>query len=394
MEDAAFAAAFKQFMVAAKGGRVIKPIPRLRKQEEFPAWKIELIRVLKREDLDKYIFNDVAEPEDAIAKKQWRADRSDIEDFIKSMVPELNVWTVIGGFGWDPTAMNPKDTFEKLCQYCEKGATDSSVKILQEFATIRAAKFDKMSSFQVRINYLRQQIDTTVFKMCDDAYLWLAIKGIQFEYPDLYNRSVTTITNKTLTWASVMAELQQLAVSQNSQPAMSSITKIDKPFPKSVTWSDNVDKLTNQGGSRWPRRSDGNTTPRSDNEDKATCGICNKILWQGSKHCKVCGSHHKGDTCWWCQPELAPDYWPKKNEAMLKKTTSTTGPLHQQTGNSHPTVPARHPRSIIKENTKPANLFFQTNYDSDDEDDHSGYKAAMSSIPIRQPDFRQGPQRW
>jgi hypothetical protein len=128
--------------------------------------------------------------------------------------------------------------------------TDSAVKIIQEFATIRCAKFDRMSSDQVRINYLRQQTETSIFKMSDEAYLWFAIQGIATEYPDLYNRSVTAIANKTLTWASLMAELQQLAVSQNKPVMTNIITRTEKTTmaaPKSVSFSDDV-RVSNHNG--------------------------------------------------------------------------------------------------------------------------------------------------
>ncbi len=45
----------------------------------------------------------------------------------------------------------------------------------------------------MRINYLRERVDKTNFKMNDKAYTWLALKGVAIKYPDLYNRLVTNI---------------------------------------------------------------------------------------------------------------------------------------------------------------------------------------------------------
>ena len=58
----AIAAALQQMLAGVNIQRTIKPIPKLRNQEEFSMWKSELIRALKREDLDKYITTNVPEP--------------------------------------------------------------------------------------------------------------------------------------------------------------------------------------------------------------------------------------------------------------------------------------------------------------------------------------------
>ena len=63
-------------------------------------------------------------------------------------------------------------------------------------------------------------MDKTDFKMNDKAYTWLALRGIATEYPDLYNCSVTNIQAGNLDWGDLMAELQQLAVTEATQPAM------------------------------------------------------------------------------------------------------------------------------------------------------------------------------
>ncbi|KAJ4287484.1 hypothetical protein N0V88_007583 [Collariella sp. IMI 366227] len=181
--------------------------------------------------------------------------------------------------------------------------------MLQELATIRRGTFDKMGNFQLRINYLRERISKTEFKMTDKAYTWLALKGIMAEYPDLYTRMVTNIQNDKLSWGDLMAELQELAVVEGTQPAM-------------------VNVKTNNNQAQ----------PKPDGKKQhgptETCDECQKAIYKGNKHCKSCNRHHKGTTCWWCRPDLAPDDWPYKAEATKKKAgkQSTTAPLHQQSG--------------------------------------------------------------
>jgi hypothetical protein len=79
-----------------------------------------------------------------------------------------------------------------------------------------------MAAFQLWVNFLRERLNATKFKMTGKAYILLVVKGIQEEYPDLYGRMVSGIDAGTVTWASLMAQLQQLAVTEEGQPSMAS----------------------------------------------------------------------------------------------------------------------------------------------------------------------------
>ncbi|KXX82432.1 hypothetical protein MMYC01_201625 [Madurella mycetomatis] len=188
--DNAMMALFQQFLqnqaqlIAAQASKRQLPlIEKIKRQEDFPAWRDKLIRVLQRYDLDKYVLTD------------WLDDRADVDDYLQAAVGDLKVWTILQGMGWKAIDLDPKKTFDKLTQYFEGGSIDGLVTLLQEFATIRRETFASMESFQARINYLknRLQAEESAFKMPDDGYTWMTLKGIAHEYPDLYNRSVIAI---------------------------------------------------------------------------------------------------------------------------------------------------------------------------------------------------------
>ena len=100
------------------------------------------------------------------------------------------------------------------------------------------------------------------------------------------------------------------------------------------------------------------TTTGSDDDEatattskKVTCEECDQWMWKGSKHCKVCWRHFRGDSCWYCNLEQALDWWKLKEQRLKKKAesqTSITGPLHQQSGNAYPTSSTDALRSILK----------------------------------------------
>ena len=116
----------------------------------------------------------------------------------------------------------------------------------------------------------------------------------------------------------------------------------------------------------------GGNQGRSSHET-VTCSTCKATIFKFTKHCYGgCGKHHYGDVCWYCEPDRAPDDWKGKEKAIAdkkereKNKTSTTGPLHQQSGNANP--------STADEKKKNKSVFFSTNL-------------------LALPHFHKGPQR-
>ena len=83
----------------ATSQRRIQAIDKLTKREDFPIWRDDIIRVLKRLNLDDYILKDVAEPEGEAEKEKWNNDRADVEVYIRAMVPGQKTWALIKAMG-------------------------------------------------------------------------------------------------------------------------------------------------------------------------------------------------------------------------------------------------------------------------------------------------------
>ena len=346
--------------------RQLPLIEKIKKQEDFPVWRDKLIRVLQRHGLDRYILTEIPRPGDnGVELKQWLDDRADVDDYLQAVVGDIKVWNNLRGMGWKATDLDPKKTFDYLVQYFEGGSVDGSVLLLQEFATIHREAFSSMEAYQSRVNYLRErlQVDGSAFKMPDDGYTWLALRGVLREYPDLYNRCVLSIQSKGLTWAALMAEFQRVAVTENAQPAL---FKIDK------SKAEDKDSLQR------------NNNNRPDGPVK-TCMTCNSTTPEDYVHCDKCAHHRKYNTevCWWCEPDKAPAGWRNKKRAKqyLKArqsssttaattttiNTATTAPLHQQSGVSNPST---------SKPDKPKSVLFSTN---------------LTNLPAS--DFSKGPWR-
>ncbi|KAL2195763.1 hypothetical protein P885DRAFT_39882 [Corynascus similis CBS 632.67] len=228
----------QQVLTAQAGKRQLPLIEKIKDQEDFPVWQEKLLCVLERYGLDKYILTDVPQPESPAELKQWLDDRADVDAYIQAVVGDNKVWTSLRRLGWKARDIDPKKTFDKLTQCLEGGVDDTPVNLMIEFANTRRDKFASMEAFQSRVNYLKDQLQTDElpYKLPDTGYIWLALKGIAHEYPDLYNRCVGAIQNRTLTWGKLMEEFQRISVTEKANPVLTTV-QINKKDDKTTTSS-------------------------------------------------------------------------------------------------------------------------------------------------------------
>ncbi len=369
---------FAQFLASmghatAAAKRTIPPIEKLTRQEDFPVWRENLIYNLRNHNLSRYITSNVPEPKDNdAAKEQWRRDRVEVCDYIQAAVPGHTVWSTLMGMGWCRADTDPKKTYDLLTQYFEKGSATSNYEMLRELVNIRRESFDRMDSFQERINYLRQRLENTPLKLTKEAYLWCALQAVEKEYTDLYNRAAVKMQAGTLDWGDLMAEFRQLAVTEASQPAM---VVVKGGMAMGTT-----------SKKRQGRESVWDPTTGYKGPDAVTCATCNKKTSKDyAYHCNACGWHNKGPLCWRCNPEQTPDTWRYKALWVKKKMerealpAATTGPLHQQSGVANPNNTTDREKKTVSGTGNNKKVMFQT--------------SNMALVAMELPDFRGGPQR-
>ncbi|KAK4243606.1 hypothetical protein C7999DRAFT_36047 [Corynascus novoguineensis] len=346
--ETAAVALLQRLLASQPSKRQLPLIEKIVHPEDFSVWRDKLLRVLQRHNLDRYVLTDVPQPENYIERQQWLEDRADVEDYLQAT---------------RASDLNPKSTFDKLTQYFEEDTLDSQGSMMHELATIRRATFASMDAFQERVSYLRDRLqpEGTPFRLPDEGYMLMTLRGISHEYPDLHHRCMASLENKTLTWTALMREFQRIATTENARPALTTVQidrKDDRSSANTIT--------TNTSKRKTPYR--------------GTCGICKKSIYRDHKHYKRCDSHilKSVDDCWWCDPEKAPDTWQNKEAARLKKAErqrSTTAPLYQQSGVANaPTSkspnPAKtdYPKSVL-------------------------YTTSLLRLPTDMPSFQEGSQR-
>lgn len=354
--------------------RVIPSIKKISKEEDFPVWRDNLIYTLNQFNLARYIQQDVPQPPDdqPAALTVWQEDRIDVDNYLRAHIGDNKIERNLESMGWDAKVANPKSTFDFLTKYFEGASSDTYAVLNEEFSTINRSKFASMDAFQSRVGYLRNRLKSPGSPWVatgDAAYIWMALRGIRSAYADLYARAVANIEKNELTWNGLMEEFQKITVSEKTQSGFTQI-KVD---------TKKKDGDSNKKGSN--NKSTSNNKEKD--EERVPCSVCRELITPGWKHCGDCGYHRPARVpiCWWCDPEKAPNTWPNKSVALIKKAerhlASTTGPLHQQSGLQNPTT-AKAP---VPTNPATKKVMFQTNLAN-----LSINKGTMSS-------FQEGPQR-
>ena len=158
-------------------------IPKLSKAEDLQTWRVMLVQMLDQYHLTKYITSDIPEPKDSGARRAYLIDRLDVDNYIQATVPDPEVWNALRTFGWSAKDMNPKNTFDLVIRYFERGALETALDTHHELVTARCEDFDSLDSFLTRITCLKWRLETTDFRMNEMAYAYLALKGIVSKYP-------------------------------------------------------------------------------------------------------------------------------------------------------------------------------------------------------------------
>lgn len=200
----------------AARSRQIPPIGNITKHEEFPSWRDQLSRMLKRFGLEKYILDDVTAPEDPEERQQWSTDRAEVDDYIQATVADYKVWVVLKGMGWDSKAVDPKNTFDMLAQYFWQGSDKSLMDLTRELSEIQLESFDSVESFQLRVTYIHDRLEGTEFYLHKSYYVWLVLKAISRKHPELHTWCLAAHNSDNFSWIDMMVELRKLAVDEKS----------------------------------------------------------------------------------------------------------------------------------------------------------------------------------
>ncbi len=274
--------------------RRVPLIQKLLKADDIHSWRDELTRMLDRYDLARYIRDDVPGPrDDSPARRKWSNDRLDVNQYIQATVPDHNVWNTLRGRGWSPRDSNPKETFDYVIQHFERCALEALANLHCELVNARCKDFDTLASFTTRINLIKERLEASDFKMADKAYVWLVLKGVASEYPELHARCVDRNQTGTLTWTDLLAELQAQAVSDSRRDTHATTSNMASAAGRQQSGiASEQDRTAPQSGSSSSRVPPPNppSLPASTQQDRPTRKITSLRVLAHSPHSDLSGA--------------------------------------------------------------------------------------------------------
>lgn len=184
---------------------------KLTKAEDFFRWKDQLFMALRLEGLERFVLEFVLEPDGVYEKSQWEFYRTAVDSLIQDTVADDIQRNCLERLGWDRREIDPKGKYDLLVRVFELGKPNDAIRLLNEFGTIRRASFEIALDYVRRINYIRDRLNGSgTFKMSDEAYLWMAIKGLQLDRKYLYLHFRVRMDEDELTWAEFTREMLEM----------------------------------------------------------------------------------------------------------------------------------------------------------------------------------------
>lgn len=305
--------------------RTFVTLPLLTSEAELENWDSQLRAALAPYELYKYLDDDVPEPDEADkdALNTWKADRADIYKLITASLKKSTIWSRMTRIGWKPEIVDPRAAYRKVFEALQHGTANTTRMVIQELMELKPAKFDTMDNYINRLCVLRNRLRNTGIINPLEMDVYPVLTAIKDNYTELFERNIRKMEKKTLTWEDLIKDMTE--------------TCVDKDIIRKGLVNVNIEagkKKKDEAGA-----TTSTTAPSTATGDKKhkKCNDCERTFKGPVKHCH-CGHHHRpGGKCWSCNPELAPDEWPRKAEMMAKKNEGTsTASLHQNSGLSNP----------------------------------------------------------
>ncbi|KAK3360925.1 hypothetical protein B0T24DRAFT_539700 [Lasiosphaeria ovina] len=304
-------------------------------EKNLQQWDGALWALLNIYDLQKYILEEVKEPEVTEdtppeqaalvpqAKKDWRTNRAIVVALINnSLSPRVHEKLIARN--WDPRGTDPKVTYDLIKEVIPRITQEAVLGFIAEYVRLDRQSFTTMQAYLTRVRFLFNKINELKADISETFHINLLIINLKKSYPERHLFWLNGLKEKTLTSQKLNAELEEIATSEETTTRFAKLPLARK---NSTGKGDNSNKKFNR-------------------DEKKTCekAGCGETIPAWFVH-KPCGHHGgKSNGCWTCDPETAPDYWKGKKKALEDKkkreaTTSTTAVVvHNASGLSNPST--------------------------------------------------------
>lgn len=318
---------FRSGSYSALEKRTFVTLPVLKSEEDLEVWDSQLRASLAPYSLFKYLDRDVAEPEEDDKYKTWKADRSDIFKLIVASLKNGNIWSRMMRIGWKPDDVDPRAAYTKVFEALQHGTVHTTRLLIKEYMALKPKSYDNMDKYIDRLCTLRTRLRNMKIINPLEMDVYPVLTAIESDYPELFDRNIRKMDEKTLTWEDLVKDMTETCVDRDSKKGTFANIKIHE-----------------KGSNKKPdaaKDKDTSSTKLSAKQQKfgtIKCPDCDKYFKKTVRHCE-CGHHYDPrSVCWACNPEAAPDTWHRKAELIAQRATTqaSTGPLHQNSGVANP----------------------------------------------------------
>ena len=120
--------------------------------EKFRAWKYRIMLILEENDLEGFIKEEAANPEEDEAKAKYKKDmikaKSIIVDSIKdNLIPQVS------------SRRTPKEMFDALSNIFEGRNINQKMTLRNHLKSVKAQKLETMQSYFTRVSQIKEQLE-------------------------------------------------------------------------------------------------------------------------------------------------------------------------------------------------------------------------------------------
>ncbi|KAK4160001.1 hypothetical protein QBC43DRAFT_172492, partial [Cladorrhinum sp. PSN259] len=190
--------------------RVLPPLPVLNNEADLNTWDYNLSRIAMRFELSRYIDKSFPQPTEGTEEyKTWKQDWGDLIDLMMASLKRNEIRQRVINLGWTATSMDPYVLKEKIFQALQQGTVDTTGTLIDQYFTLRREKFSTFADYFTKLGILKQRMTTNNLVVSEEVHLWAALNGIKKIYPELYQRLVCRMEDKSLTWHILVAEFNK-----------------------------------------------------------------------------------------------------------------------------------------------------------------------------------------
>ena len=160
--------------------------------ENLRAWMYQIMLILQENDLERFIKEEVEEPEEAEAKSKYKKDmftaKRIIADSIKdNLIPQVS------------SRETPKEMFDALSRLFEGRNINRKMTLMNHLKSVRSQKSETMQSYFTRVAQIKDQLESIGDMVKEAEVVMSTLFGLPRDW-EAYIRGIYSRRKLTKLW--------------------------------------------------------------------------------------------------------------------------------------------------------------------------------------------------